>query len=82
MHPLFVIDNIERPRLLHLLPQIDDGTEDVGLGMVDVAGQPGSPRVSARKEKEVGYRRQSTDLPSDRREGCHATCARRKRCSS
>ena len=52
MHPLFVIDDIEGPRLLHLLPQIDDGTEDVGLGMVDVAGQPGSSRVSARREKE------------------------------
>ena len=52
MRPFFIIDDVERPGLLHLLPQVDDGTEDVGLGMVDVAGQPGSSRVSARKEKK------------------------------
>ena len=50
MRPFFIIDDVERPGLLHLLPQVDDGTEDVGLGMVDVAGQPGSSRVSTREQ--------------------------------
>ena len=66
MQSLFIIDDIERPGLLHLLSQIDDGTEDVGLGMVDVAGQPGSPRVSACRVEKI--RSHNTDLQIIKRE--------------